>query len=166
MPDVWSAQARLLAGSLVILPRLADAIALLAALACWRVSRPSALALLGAFAASLLYLVAPWEPLRWVSAAVGLVGVIEFVRGFEMLRVGVQYVRFMRERRIEMRSPWRVILVLPRRAWIGLLLFASMAGDGAALIAYRTWQEWVLPVAQIVVCAAIAAIARWPERDA
>lgn len=146
--------------------RLADILALFAAIACWRISRPAAYALLAAFAASLLYLAAPWEPLRLVSALVGLVGAIEFGR-HRPKPPSRHYAWFgYRGAPVPINMPrGNIFAEMPRRAWIGLLLLASMTGDGAALLAYRAWQEWVLPVAQIVVCVAIAAIARWPERS-
>lgn len=145
---------------------------LLAALFCWRVTRPAAGALLVAFAASLLYLNAPWEPLRWVSAAVGLVGARVLWERAEARAVlfGNHY-RRARDMCVSLRlfpgadlEDARAAMRFGREDWIGLLLFASAAGDGAAYLVWIRLNEWVMPVAQIVVCVAIAVIARWPER--
>lgn len=146
---------------------LARVAPLLAALACWRVSRPAALALLVAFAASLVYLSAPWEPLRWVSAIVGLVGAIEFGMCVQEMRRHPLYVWVLTDGGGPMKRrahSEEELARMPRRAWIGLLLLGSMAGDFAAMVAWKAVGEWVMPVAQIVVCAAIALLALWPER--
>lgn len=145
----------------MIVAHIAVASMLLAALFCWRVSRPAAGALLVAFTVSLAWLLTHLEPLRWVSAVVGLVGAWEF--GYRAQKRFV-YVRGLLNRgywpeldEIKARGLWG------KRDHVALLLFASMVGDGAAYCAWIRLDEWVMPVAQIVVCVAIAAIARWPE---
>jgi len=128
----------------------------LAAILTWRWSRLVSGALGFAFVASLVYLVAPWEPLRWVSAVTGLAGVTELgrVRGISGLlarsRVGV------RDRRM---------YIMNRRDIVAALLVGSMAADGVAYLWHRSTGHWgPMPVLQVVVLAAMCVIGAWPRR--
>ena len=114
-----------------------------AAVFAWRWSRAVSMALGVAFAAAAVYLAAPWEPLRWVSALVGLVGIEEAGRGAAALRRGGEG---------------------GRRALLGLLCFCSMAGDGAAHLLHRAGWPWVFDLAQIIVCGAMICVCVWPRR--
>lgn len=137
-----------------MMPWISDAFALLAAILTWRVSRLVSATLVLACVASVVYAFAPWEPLRWSSALVGLAGAVEMARGSADATLV-----FPGELPIRGELPR-----IQRRAWLGLFCFASMVGDGSAMLVWKSLGEWVMPVAQICVCAAICAIAKWPER--
>jgi uncharacterized membrane protein len=53
-----------------------------------------------------------------------------------------------------------------RGGWLGLLLFVSMALDGASLLAWRITEKWEQPVTQIAAASVVILVSLWPFRVA
>ena len=132
------------------LPLLADLAAGAAACFAWRVSRPIAAAIALAVGASALHAETGIEALRWSSALVGLVGAVELGLAARSTLPSPSLGTGPRAH--------------PRRGWLGVLCIASMAGDGAALLAWRGLGEWVWDVAQLLMSGAVIAVCVWPRR--
>ena len=129
------------------------------AFACWRWSRLVADALLLALAAEVVYDVAPWEPLRLVSAVTGLAGVVVLI---EHGRQPLYIVGHGRNWRLGF---WQG-LAQSRPTVLAFLLVGSMAADAAALLWWRGTGEWgPLPFFQVVVLLAMIGVSLWPRRS-
>lgn len=124
---------------------------LLGAVASWRWSRRISLACAIAFAASLAYLVAPVEPLRWVSALVGYEGLAEAVGAAAVAVRGAK-------------SPREAVARFERRGWLGAICVASMASDGVALFSWRAAQVWPMAYTQIGWSLLLITVGVWPTR--
>lgn len=124
---------------------------LLGAVASWRWSKRIGGAMLLAFLASLAFLVHPAEPLRWVSALVGLAGVVE---------AGSAASAAVRAAK----TPREAFAAMERRGWLGLLCFASMASDGVAMLSWRLQVVWPMPYTQIGWSLLLIAVGVWPAR--
>jgi len=160
----------------VILAHVAVFASLVAAVLTWSVSRLVSTALALACVASVVYAFAPWEPLRWVSALVGLAGAVEMGWRAHWRSMPGPWIPLSGLGRLWLRKPASLHAIQVEPAWwakrwalgrvdaIALLCFASMVGDMAAMLVWRRLGEWVMPVSQIVVCLAICVIARWPKR--
>jgi hypothetical protein len=141
----------------VDLPLLADLAALGAAAFAWRVSPPIAVAIGLAVAASALHAWTGAEALRWSSALVGLVGVVELGRARPSIRVRAWAYRTWA--RLAFRTAR-----FARADALAVLCVASMAGDGAAMLLHQRGLPWVFDLAQIVVSGAAIAVCTWPRR--
>lgn len=86
------------------------------------------------------------ESIRWVSALVGLVGVVEFGRG-----------TMHTERRKPVSIP-DALRKVDGNAWIGLVLLASMGVDGFGMLVWRAFDVWIVPEATIGILLLVIAI--------
>lgn len=155
------------------LPILADLAALVTAAFAWRVSKPIGAAIALAMLASLVHAETGIEALRWSSALVGLVGVVELGRRARQRRLLTVALHNDMFRRAVAANPWRPGEAFEIRAprpgrpdALGVLCLASMGGDGAALAFHRAGLPWVFDMAQIIVSGLVIAVCVWPRRRA
>ncbi len=135
----------------------------LAALACWRWSRLVSGALLLALVAGVVYGVWPWEPLRWVSAVTGTMGIAEL--GRRSVRRSVwrppHFAVFDEEQQRHF-ARWGY----GRPDVLAILLVWSAITDALSLLWWRRTEQWgALPVLQVIALLTMIVVSLLPRRN-